>query len=153
MSKRAGRLEKKREGSDCTDTVREKLQSDVNRYCKDERKKCYIEDSCADLEAKMAIVNACIQARVAINTKCFRGGDAGHNEAINQAVNGLIRCQGIYFPKCMTPPEPIPVPEPDPSFMKKMEEITGLAGAALIIYLIISEGSRLFPPRNLVPIP
>jgi len=26
-------------------------------------------------------------------------------------------------------------------------------GAALVIYLIISEGSRLFPPRNLVPVP
>lgn len=30
----------------------------------------------------------------------------------------------------------------------------GLSGAALVIYLIISEGSRIvFPPRNLVPIP
>lgn len=38
-------------------------------------------------------------------------------------------------------------------FIKKMEAITGLAGTALIIYLIISEGSRLFPPRNLIPIP
>ena len=42
----------------------------------------------------------------------------------------------------------------DPDLMKKMEEITGLSGAALIVYLILSEGSRvLFPPRNLVPVP
>lgn len=33
------------------------------------------------------------------------------------------------------------------------EEVTGLAGGALVLYLIISEGSRLFPPRNLVPVP
>ncbi len=34
------------------------------------------------------------------------------------------------------------------------EDVTGLAGGALITYLIISEGSRLlFPPRNLVPAP
>lgn len=33
------------------------------------------------------------------------------------------------------------------------EELTGLTGAALATYLIISEGSRLFPPRNLVPVP
>lgn len=33
------------------------------------------------------------------------------------------------------------------------EEVTGLTGAALVIYLIISEGSRLFPPRNAIPIP
>lgn len=32
-------------------------------------------------------------------------------------------------------------------------EIVGLTGTALVIYLIISEGSRiLFPPRNLIPI-
>ncbi|KGJ01592.1 hypothetical protein SAMN04487972_1691 [Paracoccus halophilus] len=33
------------------------------------------------------------------------------------------------------------------------EEVTGLTGVALGAYLIISEGSRLFPARNLVPIP
>jgi hypothetical protein len=33
------------------------------------------------------------------------------------------------------------------------KEATGLAGAALALYLIVSEGSRLYPPRNLVPVP
>lgn len=33
------------------------------------------------------------------------------------------------------------------------EAVTGLSGAALALYLIVSEGSRLFPPRNLVPVP
>ncbi len=34
-----------------------------------------------------------------------------------------------------------------------LKQATGLSGAALIIYLIISEGSRIvFPPRNLVPV-
>ncbi|MEM0995963.1 MAG: hypothetical protein AAGN35_02740 [Bacteroidota bacterium] len=33
------------------------------------------------------------------------------------------------------------------------EEVTGLTGVALLIYLILSEGSRLFPPRNAIPIP
>jgi hypothetical protein len=37
--------------------------------------------------------------------------------------------------------------------MKKMAEITGLTGTALLMYIIISEGSRLFPPRNLIPVP
>lgn len=42
----------------------------------------------------------------------------------------------------------------DKGFMEKMAAITGLSGAALIAYVIISEGSRLlFPPRNLVPVP
>jgi RHS repeat-associated protein len=57
-------------------------------------------------------------------------------------------------------PDPIPVPTPSTapvsernSFRDKISKATGLTGAALTIYLIISEGSRLFPPRNLVPIP
>jgi hypothetical protein len=37
--------------------------------------------------------------------------------------------------------------------LKRWEQITGLTGAALIAYLIVSEGSRLFPARNLVPVP
>jgi hypothetical protein len=37
--------------------------------------------------------------------------------------------------------------------IERLEEITGLAGGALVAYLIISEGSRLFPPRNLIPVP
>ena len=54
--------------------------------------------------------------------------------------------------------QPIPVCSPStnktPSFMEKMQQVTGLTGALLITYIIISEGSRVvFPPRNLVPIP
>ena len=39
------------------------------------------------------------------------------------------------------------------STMSTISQITGLTGASLTIYLIISEGTRLFPPRNLVPVP
>lgn len=48
---------------------------------------------------------------------------------------------------------PIVAPEPDIGDWEYWEELTGLTGAALLAYLIISQGSRLFPPRNLVPIP
>ena len=44
-------------------------------------------------------------------------------------------------------------PGTSPTFMEEMAAITGFTGTALIIYLIISEGTRLFPPRNLVPVP
>lgn len=47
----------------------------------------------------------------------------------------------------------IQAPAADGKFMKKMSEVTGLTGVALLIYVIVSEGSRLFPPRNLVPVP
>jgi hypothetical protein len=48
---------------------------------------------------------------------------------------------------------PVPVPAPDPSLVKKVSLATGLTGTALVIYLIISEGSRVFLPRNAIPIP
>ena len=46
-----------------------------------------------------------------------------------------------------------PLPHGDAGFMRKVSELTGLTGVALLIYVIVSEGSRLFPPRNLVPVP
>ena len=49
--------------------------------------------------------------------------------------------------------EPEPVRVSDKSLRERISEATGLTGAALTVYLIISEGSRLFPPRNLVPVP
>jgi RHS repeat-associated protein len=39
------------------------------------------------------------------------------------------------------------------SFIDRVSRASGLTGAALALYLIISEGSRVYPPRNLVPIP
>ncbi|TWI93802.1 RHS repeat-associated protein, partial [Mucilaginibacter frigoritolerans] len=40
-----------------------------------------------------------------------------------------------------------------PGLVQKIQTATGLTGAALWLYIIFSEGSRLYPPRNLVPIP
>jgi hypothetical protein len=49
---------------------------------------------------------------------------------------------------------PQPAPASSGIFdLKTWEAVTGLTGTALILYLIVSEGSRLFPPRNLVPVP
>ena len=74
---------------------------------------------------------------------------------MDNALNAAAYCEQQYNKLCKPKPNPQPaqVPVEDKDFMKKMEELTGLAGAALIVYLIISEGSRLFPPRNLLPIP
>jgi len=44
-------------------------------------------------------------------------------------------------------------PASNSGLVQKISNVTGLTGTALIIYIVISEGSRLFPPRNLVPIP
>jgi hypothetical protein len=63
------------------------------------------------------------------------------------------------------PPEPAPVPAPAPAPAKEeslldkfghaLQSSTGvkLTGAALVTVLVISEVSRAFPPRNLIPVP
>jgi len=45
------------------------------------------------------------------------------------------------------------VTEPGLFDLEYWRRVTGLTGIALVLYLIVSEGSRLFPPRNLVPVP
>jgi Domain of unknown function (DUF4157)/Novel toxin 16 len=148
---------------DCTQAEHAALQADVDNACNQSRA-CLTADSCPVIEQKMAANQDCIKARLKINMKCFRGGDPGHVTALMYAVLALINCQAIFSRKCRPPPPPpITVPQPetekkkapenDEEFMKKMERLTGLTGTALIIYLIISEGSRLFPPRNLIPAP
>jgi hypothetical protein len=39
------------------------------------------------------------------------------------------------------------------AYLDKMAKVTGLTGAASIFYILVSEGSRVYPPRNFVPIP
>lgn len=51
---------------------------------------------------------------------------------------------------------PVPaggISPPNNGLVQKISTATGLTGTALIIYIVISEGSRLFLPRNLLPIP
>jgi hypothetical protein len=44
-------------------------------------------------------------------------------------------------------------PTNNSGFVQKIQTATGLTGVALWIYIVVSEGTRLYPPRNLVPIP
>jgi hypothetical protein len=62
------------------------------------------------------------------------------------------------LPKHYKPGEEIPDPIPVSRFRRLFnrqywERVTGLTGAALVAYLIISEGTRIIPARNLVPVP
>lgn len=72
-------------------------------------------------------------------------------------IPGVIVYQRIPQPKPELAEKPVPAkreePWTDSEFMKKMATITGLTGTALVIYVIVSEGSRAFPPRNAIPIP
>nr|WP_220388902.1 colicin E3/pyocin S6 family cytotoxin [[Flexibacter] sp. ATCC 35208] len=41
----------------------------------------------------------------------------------------------------------------DNAFVHKVSEVTGLTGSALVVYFIISGGTRIIPIRNVIPIP
>ena len=60
-----------------------------------------------------------------------RGGEGGGGgEASSECSNGTSKFSVEYW-----------------------EKVTGLTGTALLVYIAISEGSRLIPVRNLIPVP
>lgn len=105
-------------------------------------------------------------------------GWRGHDQAITDLKNGIRRLlnqhrdnncpellpipRNVYEivgqpnprPQDWKGPQLAPIVEPDSSVWdwEYWEEVTGLTGAALVVYLIVSQGSGLYPPRNLVPV-
>lgn len=70
-------------------------------------------------------------------------------------VDEKCNCDDDWPPK---EPEKVKVPEQQSMLdkaSKAIEDSTGvkLTGTALVLYLVVSEGSRLFPPRDLIPVP
>jgi hypothetical protein len=57
---------------------------------------CRAGDSCLFLATKIAAIIAEIAARVALDTTCFRGGDAGHRQQVQDKVNMLNRCYDFF---------------------------------------------------------
>ncbi len=59
--------------------------------------------------------------------------------------------RGDYVPSEVLATEPEPKPK---GVLEKVRKATGLTGTALVLYLVVSEGSRvIIPARNLVPVP
>lgn len=57
---------------------------------------CRPGDTCQMLALKIAAITAEIAARVARETTCFRGGDAGHRQQITDKVNMLNNCYARF---------------------------------------------------------
>jgi hypothetical protein len=110
-------------------------------------------DSIEEIERRINNNARCIDARNRINSKCFRGGDPGHQKAIELAVNAMGICYKALERARARQPESDRSPTMSPDFVRRISKITGLTGTALLVYIILSEGSRLFPPRNLIPVP
>ena len=57
---------------------------------------CSPGDSCLFLAAKIAAVTAEIAARVALDATCFRGGDTGHRQQVQDKINLMNRCYRFF---------------------------------------------------------
>lgn len=57
---------------------------------------CAPTDSCTFLAAKIAAISAEIAARVALDTSCFRGGNTGHRQQVQDKINMVNRCYRFF---------------------------------------------------------
>ncbi|RXK86628.1 NucA/NucB deoxyribonuclease domain-containing protein [Filimonas effusa] len=85
------------------------------------------------------------------------GGLLGALVVLNKMETGdqfeMVPIPNSPEPETSPSPAPSPAPAANQSLRDRIGKTVGLTGVALTVYIIISEGSRLFPPRNLVPIP
>lgn len=149
----------------CIQGIHDIMQRAVKAWCDHPSgRTCTSGESCGRLLQKIRRNQLCARNRRTINDTCYEGGDEGHRIAERDARRAQANCMALFRASCT--PRPVPQPERQPertperttpqvdrSFLDRMAAITGLTGTALIVYLIISEGSRLFPPRNLIPVP
>ena len=57
---------------------------------------CSAGDSCLFLAAKIASISAEIVARVSLDTTCFKGGDTGHRQQVQDKINMMNRCYRFF---------------------------------------------------------
>jgi len=57
---------------------------------------CAPGDSCLFLATKIAAITAEIAARVALDATCFRGGDTGHRQQVQDKINMMNRCYRFF---------------------------------------------------------
>ena len=84
------------EKASCKKKIQLVLQAAVIFACKTFPNKCTASDSCFMLKIKKGIKYTCIGARTTINYICYKGGDKGHRDAIEQMRNGIRKCNKIY---------------------------------------------------------
>ena len=121
--------------------------------------RCRETDSCAVLEGKIWLFERTIHSHEGWDRNVARpNGGNRHSAEIADLYGGYAKCIAIYAAKCLRkkpgPSQPgASCPALDDSALKAASNAAAAAAAAVILYWVISEGTRLFPPRNLLPIP
>lgn len=70
------------------------LQDDVESACYRPRT-CSNDMSTSEILDREVKNESCIDARKRINNWCFRGGDKGHKQQIDEVYNTLNKCRKI----------------------------------------------------------
>jgi hypothetical protein len=65
---------------------------------------CSRGDNCLTLATKIAAITAEIAARVALDATCFKGGDTGHRQQVQDKISMMNRCYQ-FFSNSNCPPE------------------------------------------------
>jgi RHS repeat-associated protein len=77
----------------CSTAEKDAMQASVNLLCKQSGKlSCNRGQTLQELIASRNKMIACQAARVAINTKCFHGGNRDHRTAVNNLTKGIAKC-------------------------------------------------------------
>jgi type VI secretion system secreted protein VgrG len=90
----------KADTGDCTEEEHRRLQDEVNERCKDVKRACEKGMRCEETKSKMRRNEKCAQARERINKKCFKGGDAGHRRAAQEARRAQENCRQLIRENC-----------------------------------------------------
>lgn len=95
---------------------------------------CSAGDSCIFLATKIAAITAEIAARVALDTTCFRGGDAGHRQQVQDKINMMNRCYR-FFNTSNCPPELIAAMA---VVVERAREVIAVGAAVVAIALVVA---------------
>ncbi len=85
---------------DCTKEVFRTLNQAVGTACKSQPMRCDEDMDCPTLLARWDQFERCIQARNALMTQCFRGGDDSHKAKLADYTSGQTRCLELIQKKC-----------------------------------------------------
>jgi hypothetical protein len=77
---------------DCSAEIHQSLQRRVKAKCNLVRTCDNVTGNCRKMQQRRRINQQCINARQAINNRCYRGGDAGHQKAVREASNAANNC-------------------------------------------------------------
>jgi hypothetical protein len=97
-------------GRTCPEAVCIALQDQVDLLCKTPAPtSCNSISGCSALQAMRARWVACRDARVEINVTCWGGGNAGHQQAVNQCNINISNCDArIALPEPTGCADPCP---------------------------------------------